>query len=51
MSIRASISAFAYRGVRRHQVIELLLYSGGLVVLLLLLSAWICGQRRASCLI
>ena len=48
MSIRASISAFAYRGARRRHAMELLLYSGGLVVVLLLLSAWICAQGRAA---
>ncbi len=48
MSIRASISAFAYRGARRRHAIELLLYSGALVLLLLLLSAWICTQGRLA---
>jgi hypothetical protein len=48
MSIRASISAFAHRGAHRRQALELLLYSGGLVVVLLLLSTWICTQGRLA---
>jgi hypothetical protein len=47
-SIGAVISAFAHRGVRRRHGYELLAYSGGIVALLLLLSAWICAQGREA---
>jgi hypothetical protein len=48
MSMRQSISAFHHRAVRRRHAWELLAYSGGVVFLLLLLSAWICAQGRAA---
>lgn len=48
MSIRTALSAFFHRAVPRRHALELLGYSGGLVVGLLLLSAWICAQQRAA---
>lgn len=48
MSVRAAMSAFTHRGVRRRHAIELVAYSGGLVALLLLVASWICAQARLA---
>jgi hypothetical protein len=41
MTLSTSIAAFANRNARRERILERLAYSGGIVLLLLLLSAWI----------
>jgi hypothetical protein len=46
MSVRVAVSAFAHRGARRAQALELAAYSGGVVVLILLLAGWIVEQAR-----
>src|SRR5262249_2848073 len=46
--VGVAIAAFAHRGVSRRHSLELLAYSGGIVVLLLLISAWICAQGREA---
>jgi hypothetical protein len=51
MSVRVAVSAFAHRGARRSQALELAAYSGGVVVLLVLLAAWIVEQARTAPLV
>lgn len=46
MSLRIAVNAFANRGVRRRQAFELILYSGALVVLLVLLASWIVSNAE-----
>lgn len=48
MSIRAAISAFAYRGARRGTAVTFLVYSGVLTVVLLALAAWIVPEARRA---
>jgi hypothetical protein len=48
MSLKLAVSAFAKRGVRRRQAFELILYSGGLVIALLLLAWWIVMRAREN---
>ena len=46
MSVRVAVSAFAHRGARRSQALELAAYSGGITALIILLAAWIVAQAR-----
>lgn len=48
MSVTVAVSAFAHRGARRAQALELAGYSGGVVALLVLLAAWIVEQARLA---
>jgi hypothetical protein len=48
MTIRRSIRAFVQRTLGANHAGQLLLYSTGIVGLLLLLSSWICGVQRAE---
>ncbi len=44
MSLKVAVSAFAHRSARRSTVAQLLLYSGGIALLLVVLAAWIVSQ-------
>jgi hypothetical protein len=48
MALGIAINAFANRGVRRRQAFEFLLYSGALVVVLLLLSSWVVTNAESA---
>src|SRR5258706_3747080 len=44
MSVKVAVSAFVHRSARRSTAAQLLLYSAGIAVLLVVLSAWIVSQ-------
>ncbi len=46
MSLGIAVNAFANRGVRRRQAFEFMLYSGALVVVLVLLASWIVSNAE-----
>jgi hypothetical protein len=46
MALGTAVNAFANRGVRRRQVLEWMMYSGALVVVLVLLASWIVSNAE-----
>lgn len=48
MDTITAVSAFAYRAARRGTALQLVAYSVGLTVVMLLVAAWICGTETAA---
>jgi hypothetical protein len=48
--LRTALSAFAHRAVRPRHAVQLVLYSGGIALLLVLVAAWIVGEAREQIL-